>query len=78
MDSEVKDMRGNPIYVGCKVSDGLGAGTVTAIYPNQVWFKVEGTIGKKFKGKVFNKPENLLVIKPETWKSWVGTGEACS
>lgn len=78
MDSEAKDMRGEAIFVGCKVSDGLIAGTVTAVYPNQVWFKVEGSVGKKMRGKVFNRPENLLVIRPEAWKSWVGKEGTCS
>ena len=78
MDSEAKDMRGEAIFVGCKVSDGLVAGTVTDVYPNQVWFKVEGSVGKKLRGKVFNRPENLLVIRPEAWKSWVGKEAACS
>lgn len=72
MDSEAKDMRGNAIFVGCKVSDGLVAGTVTDVCPTQVWFTVEGSIGKKVRGKLFNRPENLLFISPESWKRQMG------
>lgn len=72
MDSEAKDMRGNAIFVGCKVSDGLVAGTVTDAHPTQVWFTVEGSIGKGVRGKLFNRPENLLVISPESWKRQMG------
>jgi hypothetical protein len=72
MDSEVKDMKGNAIFVGCKVSDGLVAGTVTAVYPDQVWLSVGGSIGKKVRGVFFNKPENLLLISPESWKRQMG------
>lgn len=71
MDSDAKDMRGNAIFVGCKVSDGLVAGTVTSVCENQVWFTVEGSIGKRVRGKVFNRPENLLVIDPDVWKRQV-------
>lgn len=72
MDSEAKDMRGEAIFVGCKVSDGLAAGTVTSVYEDQVWFTIEGSIGKKVRGRVFNRPENLIVISPEAWKRQVG------
>lgn len=68
MDSEAKDIRGEAIYVGCKVSDGMAAGTVVTVHDDQVWFMVEGNIGRKLRGKVFNRPENLMVIKPEVWK----------
>lgn len=72
MDSEAKDMRGRAIFVGCKVSDGLVAGTVTSIHENQVWFVIEGSIGKKVRGRVFNRPENLIAIDPDVWKRQVG------
>lgn len=72
MDSEAKDMKGNAIFVGCKVSDGLVAGTVTSVQPNQVWFTVEGSIGKKIRGRLFNRPESLLVISPDAWKRQMG------
>lgn len=72
MDSEAKDMRGRAIFVGFKVSDGLVAGTVTSIHENQVWFVIEGSIGKKVRGTVFNRPENLIVIDPDVWKRQVG------
>lgn len=72
MDSEAKDMKGQAIFIGCKVSDGIVAGTVISIKNDQVWFMAEGSIGKKLKGKIFNHPENLLVISPEVWKRCVG------
>lgn len=72
MDSEAKDMKGSAIFVGCKVSDGLVAGTVTGVQPNQVWFTVEGSIGKKIRGRLFNRPEGLLVISPDVWKRQMG------
>lgn len=73
MDSEAKDVRGNAIFAGCKVSDGLVAGTVTSASESQVWFTVEGSIGKKIRGKVFNRPENLMVIDPDVWARAVGS-----
>lgn len=77
MDSEAKDMKGQGIYVGSKVSDGMCAGTVYAVHESQVWFIAEGTIGKRVRGKVFNKPENLLVISPEVWKRCMGKESPC-
>lgn len=68
MGSKANDMRGTPIYVGDIVSDGLGAGTVTEVYEDQVWFTVEGNIGKKIRGKLFNRPENLIVIPRDVWQ----------
>lgn len=50
MDSEVKDMRGNAIFVGCKVSDGLVAGTVTSVQPNQVVTPQGGVVLDPFAG----------------------------
>lgn len=72
MDSEAKDMKGQAIFVGCKVSDGIVAGTVISVHKEQVWFMAEENIGKKIRGKIFNRPENLLVISPEVWKHCVG------
>lgn len=68
MDSEAKDMKGNAIFVGCKVSDGMIAGEVTSIERDKVWFVAEGSIGKPVRGHLFARPEDLLVISPEVWK----------
>jgi len=68
MDTEAKDMKGQPIFVGCKVSDGMCGGTVFAVHEDQVWFTAEESFGPKIRGRLFNKPENLLVIDPERWK----------
>ena len=61
------DAKGNPITVGCYVSDGLVAGKVSRVAYDTVSFTVEyGTVenGKS----VFNKAGNLLVIPESTWK----------
>jgi hypothetical protein len=71
-DGKVRDAKGDPITVGCKVSDGLAAGTVTKVDEDQVHFTVEGVIGKYFGRSIFNRPENLLVISDKVWKEQVG------
>ena len=71
MNDKVTDMRGSEICVGCKVSDGLAAGTVFAVHDEQVWFEVEGSIGKELRGPAFNRPENLIVISDQVWERWV-------
>lgn len=69
-------MKGNPISVGCKVSDGLGGGTVISVDRKAVTFKMEGMIGGDAPHcNVFNKPENLLVIDDDTWGRCVEYGE---
>lgn len=79
MDSDVKDMKGNQIYVGCKVSDGLGGGTVVAIGQDEVAFRMEGMFGNKVpRGTAFNRPWNLLVIDDDAWRRCMGTEATCS
>ena len=70
MDEGIKDVRGRAIFVGCKVSDGVIGGTVTAVDERQCWFSVEAGFGRyaRLRGKAFNKPENLMVISDEVWK----------
>lgn len=71
-DGKVRDAKGDQITVGCKVSDGLAAGTVTRVDEDQVHFTVEGVIGKDVNKSIFNRPENLLVISDGKWKRRMG------
>lgn len=72
MGDECRDMKGNSIFVGCHVSDGIVAGTVTEAHKEQVWFTAEGSIGKPIRGRLFSRPENLLVILDGVWKRVMG------
>lgn len=76
MQCDIADMKGNPISVGCKVSDGLGGGTVISVDRKAVTFKMEGMIGGDAPHcNAFNKPENLLVIDDDTWGRCVEYGK---
>lgn len=66
-----KDIRGTEIKVGSHVSDGLAAGRVTAVHDEQIWFTCD--YGDQARGqRLFNRPENLMVISEQRWKHVVG------